>query len=176
MKKFLFAVGIVALLLGGLAYNVWRASVEPVTANPTLVEQGKTKLRAQLMDAKRSEAEVEKQNWNSPEELNSLIKAHRQRIEELKENSQAGEIVAYDKEAVTRLEKRVAAIEEQRRAAQEAALLWENPEDKASPDAAKTPSTGVKNVAAPGSRKPSPSSEIRKSPAATQRPSLPTPQ
>lgn len=188
MNKIAIALGVVALLMGALAYNVWRASVEPVTATPTLLEQGQIKLRGQLEDAKRSEAEVERQNWNSTDRLTALIKAHQHRIEELNGNSQSGEIVAYDKESIARLENRIAAIEEQQRAAREAALQAENAEQtagttsaqgesKAFPgDAKKSSATGVKKQTPDSkSQAPRPDAVPRKGSADSKKPASPAP-
>jgi hypothetical protein len=49
------------------------------------------------------------------------MQGHEQRIEKLKGNTAAGEIVAYDREAIDRLEKRIAQIAEQEAAKAEAA-------------------------------------------------------
>ena len=50
-----------------------------------------------------------------------LIQGHQQRIDRLKDNQEAAEIVAYDRDAVDRLEKRIAQIAEEEAAKAEAA-------------------------------------------------------
>jgi hypothetical protein len=110
MKTVAIAVGALVLLGAAMSYNVWRASQEPVVRTPGLLETGRTKLHQQLEEAKRTEAQVEKQNWDSPPALRTLIAGHEQRIKKLKENTEAAEILAYDKESIQRLEKRIADL------------------------------------------------------------------
>ena len=114
------AVGVMALLASTMIYNVWRGSQEPVTRTPGPLETGRAQLRRQLDDAQKTEALVEKQNWDSAVALRRLIDGHQQRIDKLKGNTQAGEILAYDQAAIERLEKRIADL-----AAQEAARAAE---------------------------------------------------
>ena len=124
MKRIVaIAVGFLALLVAAMSYNVWRASQEPVTSTPGPLETGRMHLHAQLEDARKIESQAEKQGWDSPAALRELIKGHEQRIEKLAGNSQAAEIVAYDRESINRLEKRIGELAEQQaaRAAQEAA-------------------------------------------------------
>ncbi len=73
-------------------------------------------LRNQVTQAGQREAQIEKHYWNSPNQLQVLIHSHQQRIEQLTGNPEAGEIVAHDRDAVTRLEKRIADIEAERQA------------------------------------------------------------
>jgi hypothetical protein len=121
MKRvFAIALGILALLASAMIYNVWRASQEPVTRTPGPLETGRVKLHQQLDEARSTEAQVEKQEWDSAAALRGLIKAHEQRLEKLKGNTQAAEILAYDQESIERLEKRVAEL-----AAQQAAKAAE---------------------------------------------------
>lgn len=114
------AVGVMALLASTMIYNVWRGSQEPVTRTPGPLETGRAQLRRQLDDAQKTEALVEKQNWDSAVALRRLIDGHQQRIDKLKGNTQAGEILAYDQQSIERLEKRIADL-----AAQEAARAAE---------------------------------------------------
>jgi hypothetical protein len=109
-----------ALLASTMIYNVWRGSQEPVTRTPGPLETGRAQLRRQLDDAQKTEALVEKQNWDSAVALRRLIDGHQQRIDKLKGNTQAGEILAYDQQSIERLEKRIADL-----AAQEAARAAE---------------------------------------------------
>ena len=113
--------GTLVLFAVGLMYTVWRASQEPLTHTPSPVEVGRVQLHAQLEDAKKTEAAAEKQDWDSPEKLRAMIQGHEQRIEKLKDNKEAAEIVAYDRDAVDRLEKRITQIAEQEAAKQKAA-------------------------------------------------------
>lgn len=125
MKKFLaIAVGVLALLASAMIYNVWRGSQEPVTKTPGPLETGRAQLRQQLDEAQKTEAQVEKQDWDSAVSLRRLISGHQQRIEKLKGNTEAGEILAYDQAAIERLEKRIVDL-----AAQEAARAAE-PQDE----------------------------------------------
>ena len=114
MNRFVaIGIGVMALLAFAMVYSVWRESQEPVTRTPGPLETGRIELHAQLEQAKKTESEAEKQNWNSPGKLHALIEGHRQRIEKLKDNKEAAEIVAYDRDAINRMEKRIAEIAEQ---------------------------------------------------------------
>ena len=113
--------GTLVLLAVGMVYSVWRASQEPVTHTPGPLETGRIQLHAQLEDAKKTETVAEKQDWDSPDRLRALIQGHEQRIEKLKDNKEAAEIVAYDRDAADRLEKRIAQIAEEESARTEAA-------------------------------------------------------
>ena|ERR1700694_3612587 len=125
MKKLAIVLGVLAVLAAAMTYNIWNASQQPVKGAPDALETGRQKLHAQLDEAKRTEAEAEKQNWNSATRLRDLIQGHQQRMEKLKGNSQAGEIVAYDRESIARLEKRIADL-----AAEAAAKPAEQTESK----------------------------------------------
>jgi hypothetical protein len=117
MKKFVaIAVAVVALLAWAMIYNVWRGSQEPVTRTPGPLENGRAQLRRQLDEAQKNEALVEKQYWDSAVSLRRIIDGHKRRIDKLKGNTEAGEIIAYDQAAIERLDKRIADL-----AAQEAA-------------------------------------------------------
>ena len=97
-------------------YGVWRESQEPVSSPPGPIELGRTQLHAQLEDARKLETQAEKQGWNSSPDLRRLIQGHEQRIEKLKDNPEAKEILAYDRDAVDRLQKRIAELAEQQAA------------------------------------------------------------
>ena len=121
MKRIvLISFGVLVLLALAMVYSVWRETQAPVTHTPGAVEIGRTQLRAQLEQAKKTEGQDEQQHWNSPEQLQALIEGHKQRIEKLKDNKEAAEIVAYDRDAVDRLEKRIAQIAEEEAARAEA--------------------------------------------------------
>ena len=116
MMKIAIALGVVAVLVVAIGYNVWSAHQETVTSAPDALETGRQQLHSQLDEAKRLEAQIEKQGWGSAPQLRFLIEAHKQRIEKLAGNTQAGEIVAYDKDSISRLEKRIADLELQKTA------------------------------------------------------------
>jgi ABC-type lipoprotein release transport system permease subunit len=117
MKRIVAIVlGVLVLLAAAMMLSVWRASQEPVAHTPGPLEIGRTELRAQLDDAKKIEAQTEQQDWNSTANLRALVQGHEQRIAKLKDKSQAAEIVAYDRDAVTRLEKRITELAEQQAA------------------------------------------------------------
>ena len=117
MKRiFAIAVGLLALFVAAMTYGVWRESQEPVSSPPGPLEVGRAQLHAQLEDARKLETEVEKRGWNSPADLRRLIQGHQQRIEKLKDNTEAKEILAYDRDAVDRLQKRIAELAEQQAA------------------------------------------------------------
>lgn len=120
MKKVAIAfgvlVGLLAVLVGIVSYGVWSAEQTPIAKTPGAVETGRTKLHAQLEEAKQREAQFEKQDWNSPTALRELIKSHQQRIDQLTGDSQAAEILAYDRDSITRLEKRINDLAEQQSA------------------------------------------------------------
>lgn len=128
MKKFAIALSIMALLSAVLAYNVWRASRDPVSSPPGPLEIGRQKLHAQLEESAQREAEIEKQDWNTVTLLQDLIKAHEHRIAQLTGNSQAGEILAHDHAAIERLQKRIAELQ-----AQEAAKAAQAAEEQRKP-------------------------------------------
>jgi hypothetical protein len=113
MKKLLLALAALLLLIGFIGWNVWQAVYEPVTTPPTLVELGHQQLHNQLEQSKTREAEIEKQDWDSITLLRGLIDAHQHRIDQLKDNSQAGEILAHDRDAIARIEKRIADLQAQ---------------------------------------------------------------
>jgi|SRR6185437_1710510 len=110
MKKLTIGIAVFAALILFVIYNVWRANEEPVTSPPTLVELGAQQLHNQLQQAQAREAAIEKQDWDSIPLLRGLIQSHQQRIEQLSGNNQAGEIIAHDKEAIARLERRISDL------------------------------------------------------------------
>lgn len=137
MRKIGFVLLLLTLVVGSVAYEVWKASHDPVTTPAGPLELGRIKLHAQLEDTKRDEAEVEKKAWDHPEQLQQLIKAHEHRMEELKGNTQADEILAYDREAVLRLDNRMAQIAAQQAA--QAAAAAEKAQEAPAADAPKAP-------------------------------------
>jgi hypothetical protein len=117
MKRiFAIVFGLLALFAATIMYGVWRESQEPVTSTPGPLVMGRAQLHTQLEDAKKLETGIEKQDWNSPADLRRLIQGHEQRIEKLKDNAEAKDIVVYDRDAIDRLQKRVAALAEQQAA------------------------------------------------------------
>ncbi len=109
------------VLAFALMCSVWRESRDPVTGTPSPLETGRAQLHEQLEEAKKTEGDAERQAWNSPARLRGLIQGHQQRIDQLKDNKEAAGIVAYDRDAVDRLEKRIAQIAEEEAAKAEAA-------------------------------------------------------
>ncbi|UWZ83910.1 hypothetical protein [Occallatibacter riparius] len=160
MKKFAIAFAALLVLIAFAGWNVWHAVYEPVTSKPSLVEEGRQQLHVQLEQAKTREAEIEKQDWDTVSLLRGLIEAHQHRIDQLKDNGQAGEIVAHDREAIARIEKRIADLQAQQ-AAQAAAQSGDAAETAepgssgptVAPEAAKP---GQRAVPAPASPKPAP--------------------
>lgn len=115
------AAGVLVLFAVAMIYNVWHSAHDPVTRTPGPLETGRAQLHAQLETAKKTEAQAEEQDWNSPAELQALIQGHKKRIEKLKDNKEAAEIIAYDYDAIDRLEKRTAQLAEEEAAKAEAA-------------------------------------------------------
>jgi hypothetical protein len=117
----LISTAVAALLAVAMMVTVWHASQEPVAHTPGPLETGRAQLHGKLAEAKKTEGQAEQQAWNSPAQLRALIQGHEQRIEKLKDNKEAADIVAYDRDAVDRLEKRIAQIAEEQAAKAEAA-------------------------------------------------------
>ena len=113
MKKLAIALAVVAVCFIVFMFNVLRATQQPMAAEPDPLQQGQQKLHAQLVASEQREAEIEKQDWNSITLLRDLIDAHQVRMGKLAGNSQAGEIVAHDRDAIARLEKRIQDLAEQ---------------------------------------------------------------
>jgi len=114
MKILAIAVGLLAILAAILGYNVWRAENDPVTTIPGPLQTAQAQLDSQLHEAESREPQIEKQYWDSPKQLRILINSHQQRIQQLTGNTQAGAILAHDRAAVARLEKRIAELEVER--------------------------------------------------------------
>jgi len=111
MKKISLAIGgLFCLLLATMVYNVWRAGMDAVVVTPGPLEIGRQQLHDQLEQAKKRESAIELQDWGSVTLLRELIKAHQQRIDQLSSNSEAAEIVAWDKESIARLDERIASL------------------------------------------------------------------
>ncbi len=107
MKILLTVLGFVVLLVAVISYNVWHAFSGPIVATPGAYELGRDRLHAQLEEAKKREAQFEQQDWNNMTLLHNLILAHQQRIDKLTGNNEAAEIVAYDRESMVRIQKRI---------------------------------------------------------------------
>lgn len=122
MKR-IVAISIGTLLLFAVAMmiSVWRESQAPVAHTPSPLEVGRAQLHAQLEEARKTEGAAEQQQWNSTGQLRALLQGHEQRIARLKDNKEAAEIVAYDRDSIDRLQKRIAQIAEQEAAKAEAA-------------------------------------------------------
>jgi sRNA-binding protein len=118
MKRLVFVVlGALAVApFGVMLYNTWGGARGPLVKAPGEVEQGRMDLHAKLVQAEQREGEIEKVYWNSPAQLQVLVKSHQQRIDELKGNDAGAEIVAHDKDAIERLQKRIADVEAEREA------------------------------------------------------------
>jgi peptidoglycan hydrolase CwlO-like protein len=107
MKKLLLAAALVVVVIVAIGINLSRASQEPLVTAPDLLQAGRQKLHAQLVQSEQHEAEFEKQDWHSIPLLHDLVAAHQKRIAELSGNGEAGEIIAHDNEAIARLQKRI---------------------------------------------------------------------
>lgn len=110
MKKLAVVIVVLGLIAVFIGYNVWRAAQEPVTTPPSAVDVGRQKLHQQLEQTKQQDAQVEKQAWNSPQNLRILIQAHQHRIDQLNGNPEATEILAYEQATVSRLNQRVSDL------------------------------------------------------------------
>jgi hypothetical protein len=117
MKKVvIFSFGFLALLAAVISYIVWHALSAPVVTTPSAYEVGREQLHAQLEAAKKREAQFEQQDWNYITPLHNLILAHQQRIDKLTGNKEAAEIIAYDHDAMIRLQKRINELDAKQRA------------------------------------------------------------
>jgi hypothetical protein len=141
MNKFVLALAALILLIGFISWNVWHAVYEPVTTPPSLVDLGRQQLHNQLEQSKSREAEIEKQDWDSITLLRGLIDAHQHRIDQLKDNSQAGEILTHDRDAIARLQKRIADLQAQQAA--QPAVPPDQATPPSSPDSSPTPKTSA---------------------------------
>jgi hypothetical protein len=167
MRTLAIAFGILALLAAAMSYNLWHASRDPVTRTPGALETGRAKLHQQLEEAQRTEAQGEKEAWDSAAALRGLIKGHEQRIEKLKGNTEATEILAYDQESIQRLEKRIADLAAQQAAKAEAESQAEPPLDSQL-----NPTVSSKGNSGPTS-KPEPPAEPKPKPPAESSPKPP---
>ncbi len=122
LMKRILGIGMTALVLfaAAMLYSVWRESQAPVTHTPGPLETGRAQLHAQLEAAKKTESEAEQHDWNSPERLRAMVQGHEQRIEKLRDNKEAAEIVAYDRDSAARLQRRIAQLAEEQAAKAEA--------------------------------------------------------
>ena len=114
MKKLAIALVVLAALAAMMVYNVRVAETEPIPQTPGPLEQATMDLHNQLKQAEEREAQFEKLYWDSPDQLRVLISSHQHRIERLAGNKQAGEVVGHDREAIARVEKRIAELEARR--------------------------------------------------------------
>jgi hypothetical protein len=114
MKIIAIAIGLLGILAAVIAYNVWHAENDPVTTSPGPLQAVQMQLQSQLQEAETREGQIEKLYWDSPRQLRLLVNSHQQRIQKLTGNTQASAILAHDREAVARLEKRIAELEAQR--------------------------------------------------------------
>jgi len=131
VKNIAIAFGVLLAALAAFAgYNVWRAYEKPLTSTPGPLETSRAQLHSQLVQTRQYEGQLEKQAWNSSAQITKLIAWHQHRIEQLNGNSQAGEIVVYDRDSVTRLQNRITELAEQEKARELAA------EEKAKEEAA----------------------------------------
>lgn len=115
MKLLLPILGVVVLLVAVISYNVWRAFSEPLVTTPSAYEVGHQQLHAQFEAAKKREAQFEQQDWNNMTLLHNLILAHQQRVDKLGGNNEAAEIVAYDRESMIRIQKRINELDAKQR-------------------------------------------------------------
>jgi membrane protein involved in colicin uptake len=122
MRILALIVVVLGLLAGAVAWSVWRADTAPVTTPPNAQQQGAEKLHQQLVETKQHEAEVEKNVWGSTDQLVKLIHWHEDRIEKLKANSQASEIVAYDTDSIARIQTRINQLAAEEKARELAAI------------------------------------------------------
>lgn len=116
MRIVAIALGVLALLVAAMSYMVWREAVEPVASAPSPLDAGRIQIHTQFEAARKVEAEAEERDWGSASALRGFVKGHQQRIQELTGNPEAAEILAYDRDAVNRLNQRINDL-----AAQEAA-------------------------------------------------------
>lgn len=107
MKKLVLAAAIFVIVITAIGINLSRASQEPLVIAPDPLEAGRQQLHAQLVQSEQREAEIERQDWKSIALLQELIAAHQERIAKLSGNTEAGEIIAHDRDAIARLGKRI---------------------------------------------------------------------
>ena len=107
MKKLAAAIALFAAVVAGIVINLSRASQEPLVTTPDPLQVARQQLHEQLVQSVQREAEIEKQDWNSIVLLRELINAHQERMAKLTGNPEAAEIIAHDRDAISRLEKRI---------------------------------------------------------------------
>lgn len=122
MKIVALALVVLAVLAVAVSYTVWRADTAPVTTPPSALDVGAQKLHAQLQETIQHESQIEKQAWNSMDDLVKLIQWHQQRIQKLTGNPQAGEILAYDRNSIARIQARINELAAEEKAKEEAAI------------------------------------------------------
>ncbi len=110
MNKLVLAAALFVAVIFAIGFNLSRAIQEPLVTVPDPLQAGRQKLHAQLVQSEQREAEIEKQDWHSTALLNQLVIAHQQRMEKLAGNAEAGEIIAHDRDAIARIEKRIQDI------------------------------------------------------------------
>jgi hypothetical protein len=103
-------------LAGVIAWTVWRADTVAITAPLSAVQDGQQQLHAQLQQTIQHETQVEKNVWNSMDQLVKLIHWHQNRIDRLSGNSQAAEILEYDRDCITRIQARINQLDAQEKA------------------------------------------------------------
>ena len=131
MRIFGLIVLAVAALAGVIAWTVWRADTAPITTPPSAAQQGQQQLHAQLVQTIQHESEIEKQAWDSMDALVKLVKWHQRRIDRLTGNPQATEVLAYDRDSITRIQSRINLLDVEAKARELAAA------EKAKEDAVK---------------------------------------
>ena len=122
MRTLALIVLALAAIAGVIAWTVWRADTVPVTSPPSAVQQGQQQLQAQLQETIRHESEIEKQAWGSIDQLVKLIHWHQQRIDRLTGNSQATEVLAYDRDSIVRIQSRINELAAEEKARELAAI------------------------------------------------------
>jgi hypothetical protein len=172
MRIVAIASGILVLFAAAMTYNIWHASNDPVTSTPGPLETGRTKLHQQLEEAKKTEAQVEKEAWDSAPALRGLIKGHEQRTEKLKGNAEAAEILAYDQDSIQRLKQRIAEILAQQAAkAENESLAVPSPDSPTNPAvSSKTNSAANSKREPPTGSKPRPAIETNPKPPQNSQP------
>jgi hypothetical protein len=130
-----------AALAGVIAWTVWRADTVPVTTPSSAAQQGQQQLHAQLLQTIQHESEVEQQAWTSIEALAKLVKWHQRRIDRLTGNPQATEVLAYDRDSITRVQSRINQLDVEEKARELAAA------EKAKEDAVKAKEAAMQQKA-----------------------------
>jgi len=129
----LIVLGFLVLLAAIITFNVWHALSEPIVTTPSAYELGRQRLHDQLEAAKKREAQFERQDWNYITPLHNLILAHQQRIAKLAGNKEAAEILAYDHDAIARIQARINELDAKQREQVLQKLRSAAPPDSANP-------------------------------------------